>query len=91
MMKSRIDHYKEILHKLEKLGRIDDLHKLEDEIINEITSLIEQDSDLSRAKLLKLEKMLEEELGFTPKSHLLMVALKKSISGALSIAKVCLF
>jgi predicted HAD superfamily hydrolase len=85
-----IDNFQDVLREIEQLGRLDYLRDLEDAVIKEIVNLIEQDTAAARQDLIRLEKNVEKELQFTPRNHLLIAALRKSIKGALSAAKVCL-
>lgn len=87
----KIDNYKEILREIEGLGRLDYLRGLEDRVIKEIANLIHENSDEAKDQLLKLEKLIEEELDFVPRNKFLISAFKNSISGALSVAKLYLF
>ncbi|MBU0502654.1 MAG: hypothetical protein ABIH69_02875 [bacterium] len=86
----QITNFKNVLREIEELGRIECLREVEEKIIQEIISLIEEDSAAARAELLKIETIINEELGFEPRHKLLFSALKNSISGALSVAKSCL-
>lgn len=85
----RIDNFKEILKEIECLGNHDYLRQLEDRIIQEIVKLVSEETDAARAKLQSLEEMINE-LKITPRTQLLISALKNSISGALSAARFCL-
>ena len=85
-----VENYKEILKAIEEFGRVDYLRELENRIIQEIVSLIHDGSDEARKKLARLEKLIEEDLDFVPRNRLLVSALKNSIMGAISAAKLCL-
>ena len=87
----QINKYKQILEDIEKIGDLAYLRELENKVIQEIVRLIEEGSDEAKKELLELEKLINDDLGFTPRNHLLIAALKKSITGALSIAKLQLF
>ena len=87
----RIEKYKETLKQIEKLGKLEYLRELEDKVIQEITRLVREGSSEAKAELQKLEITLNEELDFQPRNHLLVSALKNSIAGALSAAKLHLF
>lgn len=86
-----IANYKETLRDIEKLGQLEYLRDLENKVISEIVRLVADGSDEARLELHKLEKSLDEELNYKPKSPFLISALKKSIKGALSAAKFCMF
>lgn len=88
--KFKIDNYKEVLREIEEVGRADCLRELEDRVITEITALICEGTDEAKVKLAKLEALIKEDLDFTPRNKLLVSALKNSIIGALSAAKLCL-
>ena len=85
-----IDNYKEILREIEQQGDLTYLRLLEDRVIQEIVTLIQQETDEAKAELAKIEKLIEEDLGFIPRSQLLISALKNSIKGALAAAKIYL-
>ncbi|NQT29012.1 MAG: hypothetical protein HQ596_00425 [Candidatus Saganbacteria bacterium] len=85
-----IDDFNRALKEIEQIGRLECLRELEDKIIKEIAYLVEEGTDLARAKLLRLDKCLSQRLDFTPRNRFLISALKNSIAGALSVAKVCL-
>lgn len=85
-----IDNFHEILKEIEELGRFEYLRDLEARVIGEIVNLINQDTSEARLDLLKLEKLIERELDFTPRNHILISALRKSIKGALAAARLCL-
>jgi len=87
----KIDKYKEILQEIEEVGRLDYLHDLENKVIKEIVHLVLLGTEEAKSELIKIEKILEEDLDFVPRNKLLISALTKSIRGALSAAKLCLF
>ena len=87
----KIDNYKQVLREIEQIGKIEYLRDLEDKVIQEIINLVNEGTEEAKADLIRLEKALAEALDFTPRNHLLISALKNSISGALSVAKFCLF
>lgn len=85
-----IGNYKRILKEIEEKGKLEHLRDLEDRIIQEIISLVNQGTKEAKADLKKLEQVLEEDLDFKPRNFLLIAALKKSVQGALSAARFCL-
>ena len=85
----KIDRFKEILEQIERLGRPEYFPELEEIIIREIARLIAEGTEEAKADLKKLEKIFEEEIG-SSKNQLRISALKNSIKGALSVAKLCL-
>ena len=87
----KIENYKEVLKEIETVGSFDNIKDLEDRVISEIIELVNDGSDEAKAKLEKLEKLIEEKLDFTPKCQVLISALKNSIKGALSAARFTLF
>ncbi|OGC21981.1 hypothetical protein A2291_07380 [candidate division WOR-1 bacterium RIFOXYB2_FULL_42_35] len=88
--KFKLDNYKEVLKEIEELGRTDCLRELEDRVIKEIIQLICEGTEEAKIKLIKLEALIKEDIGFTPRNKLLVSALRNSIIGALSAAKLCL-
>lgn len=86
----RIDHFKEMLEQIERLGRPEYLPELENVVIREIAYLVSEGTETAKADLVKLEKMLDE-MYVSPQNKILLSALKNSIKGALSVAKLCLF
>ncbi len=89
--KFNIGNYKEILKEIEELGKLDCLKELEDRVIHEIAELVQEGTDEARAKLQMLERIINEDLDFKPRSSFLISALKNSLSGAISAAKFSLF
>lgn len=87
----KIDNYSQILCEIERLDCLDYPHELEDKIIQEIVRLINEGTEMAKKKILELERMIEETAGTTPQSRFLISALQNAISGALSVAKFCLF
>ena len=88
--KFEIGNYKEILKEIAESGKIEHLRDLEDRVIQEIICLARQGTKTAKENLQRLEKHLDEDLGFKPRNFLLISALNKSIKGALSAAKFCL-
>ena len=86
----KIDNFKEILAQIERIGRPEYIPELEEVVIREIAHLVDEGTETAKAKLEKLEKMVDEELETPPRNKLLISALKNSIKGALSVAKFCL-
>jgi len=86
----KIDRYKEVLQEIEKLGKLEYLRDLEDQVIKEIVRLVSLNTKEAREDLKKLEQLIEEDLDFKPRNNLLVSALRKSIKGALSAAHFCL-
>lgn len=89
--KFNIENYKEILKEIEELGDLRYLKELEDKVIQEIAELVHEGTDEAKAKLIKLEKLINDKLEFTPRNRMLISALKNSIAGALKVAKFYLF
>ncbi|MDD5382416.1 MAG: hypothetical protein PHH60_02040 [Candidatus Margulisbacteria bacterium] len=87
----KIDNLHEILQEIEKTGRLESLHDLEDRIIRQIADLVDEGTEAAKAKLTTLERSLHQELQFVPRSGFLISALKNAIAGALSAAKLSLF
>lgn len=85
-----IDNFKEILKEIESLGRLDLFQDLEVRVIQEIIKLVNDGTESAKIELQKLEKIVNEELNYTPRNRLLISALKNSILGALSAAKFSL-
>ena len=85
-----LENFEKVLSEIEKVGKFTYLRELEDKIIRKIVGLVEADTDIARAELKKIEKIVNRELSFTPRNQLLISALKNSIQGALSVAKLCL-
>ena len=85
-----IDNFKEILAQIERIGRPEYIPELEEVVIREIAHLVDEGTESAKAKLEKLEKMVDEDLEIPLRNKLLISALKNSIKGALSVAKVCL-
>lgn len=86
----KIDNYRKIVKEIEKIGRLEYLHDLEDKVIKEIVHLVLLGTDEAKLELKKLEKMLEEDVDCKPRNKLLISALTRSIRGALSAAKLCI-
>ena len=63
---------------------------LREVVIREIAQLVDEGTEAAKAKLHKLEKMVDEELELPSRNKLLISALRNSIKGALSVAKFCL-
>jgi len=84
-----IDNFKDVLLEIERLGRLEYLHDLEDRMIAEIATLLDDGSEAAKDQLEKIERLINEDLKFKPKNHLLVSALKNSIKGALAAAKFC--
>ncbi|MFH1684341.1 MAG: hypothetical protein ABIA67_05625 [Candidatus Margulisiibacteriota bacterium] len=85
----KIESYQEILREIEKIGNVTYLRDLEHRVIQEIVKLTEEGTKDSRRKLLKLEKMVEEESVTNRRNRFLIATLKNSLRGALSAAKFC--
>ena len=86
----KIDNFKEIVEHIERLGRPEYIPELEEVVIREIAWLVGEGTEAAKDELKKLEKMVEE-LDVSPHNKFLISALKNSIKGALSVAKICLF
>ncbi|MEE8637417.1 MAG: hypothetical protein V3T21_00030 [Candidatus Margulisiibacteriota bacterium] len=87
----KIDNFIGILEQIERLGRPEYLPELEEVVIREIARLVGDGTEAAKVELQKLEKMVDEELEYPPRNKLLISALRNSIKGALSVAKICLF
>lgn len=86
----KIDNLKEILAQIERLGKPQYIPELEEVLIREIAYLVGEGTETAKEELRKLEKIIEE-LECAPRHKLLVSAMKNSIKGALSVAKLCLF
>jgi hypothetical protein len=85
-----INNFKETLVEIERLGKFEYLRDLEDKIIQRIVFLIGEGTEEAKIELIKIEDMIKADLKYAPRNSVLISALKNSISGALSIAKLCL-
>ncbi|MDD4178449.1 MAG: hypothetical protein PHH14_00145 [Candidatus Margulisbacteria bacterium] len=89
--KFNINNFKEVVREIEENGDISYLRLLENRVIHDIIKLIEKNTKEAKAELSKLELIVNEDLGFTPRNGLLVSALRNSIKGALAAAKLYLF
>lgn len=87
----KIEDLKEILQEIDRLNKFDCLSELEARIIKEIVGLINEGTESAKKKLLKIEKIIREDFNPSHPKKLLLSALKNSIAGALSVAKIYLF
>ncbi|MBU1026491.1 MAG: hypothetical protein KKA31_02055 [Candidatus Margulisbacteria bacterium] len=87
----KIDEFKKSIKEIEQVGNHRLLRELEDKVIQEVVRLVQDGTEAAKADLKKLEMIVNEELKSHSKQSLLLSALKNSISGALSVAKLNLF
>ena len=85
-----VKNYKTIIKEIEKNGKLEQLRELEDQIIQEIIRLVNDGGAQASQKLEEIELVINEDLDHQPRNKLLISALKNSIAGALSVAKLCL-
>jgi hypothetical protein len=85
--KNIIENFEEVLEEVERLKKFDCLRELENRIINEIVLLINEGSESAVAKIVRLEKLVNQKLKNKAHNKFLISAFMYSISGALSAAK----
>ena len=83
----KIEEYKKLLKDVEHIDEIENLHQLEERIVQEIVSLIEDSSEMAKYLLEKLEKAIRLKLSYLGHKKILTRALRESVTGAFAVAR----